>query len=96
MVTHSTVSDILGSLVMLDRHLIVAHTVLETYKLFLGNIETILAVENVLNSLGPVSRFDYRCRLAVFHEFCTFCRGCKCFNFDFDRTRVVDNISNKF
>lgn len=83
-VTDGTISDIVNCLIVFDRHLIVAHAVLVAYKLVLGNIETGLAIENILDGLCPVCRLDY-CVIR-FYELGVCSRSCNFSDFDFDGT----------
>ena len=67
-VTDGTVSDIVNCLIVFDRHLIIALAFLVAYKLVLGNIETGLAIENILDGCCPVCGLDYR--VVRFLELC--------------------------
>lgn len=81
-VTDGTISDSVNCLIVFDRHLIVAHAVLVAYKLVLGNIETGLAIENILDGLCPVCGLD--CSVVSILECCVGSRSCDTSDFDFD------------
>ena len=84
MVTDGTVSDIVNCLIVFDRHLIIALAFLVAYKLVLGNIETGLAIENILDGRCPVCGLDYS--VVSILECCVGSRSCDTSDFDFDGT----------